>query len=159
MDIQTIATIFIKVLKLVINFIILMLYRYGGKQGFLGVGGTWNLYEVKSADAEIIASGVFVGFFIYTSVILISYCFGTTKHKYSAVDIIMNVSGTILFTAVGGIALHYWVGFQDENHYVGISQEKQIGLALGSLSVVEAAIYLLDTVLSCIHIAHKHAIA
>lgn len=69
----------------VVNFIILMLYRYGGKQGFLGVGGTWNLYEVKSADAEIIASGVFVGFFIYTSVILISYCFGTTKHKYSAV--------------------------------------------------------------------------
>lgn len=37
--------------------------------------------EVKNPDAEIIASGVFIGFFIYTSVILIAYCFGTTSHK------------------------------------------------------------------------------
>lgn len=71
--------------KQVLDFIILMLYRYGGNSGFLGIGGTWNLNEVKNPDVEIIASGVFIGYFIYTSVILIAFCFGTTKHKASVV--------------------------------------------------------------------------
>lgn len=65
----------------VINLVIILLYRFGYVGDFLGVGGTWNLNEEKSADAEIIASGVFVGFFIYTGVQLMAYLFGTTAHK------------------------------------------------------------------------------
>lgn len=65
----------------VLNLIILILYRTGYGGDFLGVGGTWNLNEEKSPDAEIVASGVFVGFFIYTAVQLITYLFGTTAHK------------------------------------------------------------------------------
>lgn len=65
-----------------------MLYRFGYAGDFLGVGGTWNLNEEKNADAEIIASGVFVGFFVYTSVQLIAYLFGTTKHKRFVYDIL-----------------------------------------------------------------------
>ena len=45
----------------------------------MGVGGTWNLNEEKNPDAEIVASGVFVGFFLYTAVILLTYAFGTTR--------------------------------------------------------------------------------
>jgi hypothetical protein len=56
---------------------------YDGR--FLGVGGTWNLNEEKNPDSEIVASGVFVGFFIYTLVFLISFCFGTTEQKKSLV--------------------------------------------------------------------------
>lgn len=69
----------------VLNLIILILYRTGYGGEFLGVGGTWNLNEDKNPDAEIVASGVFVGFFIYTSVVLISYCFGNTDHKKTLV--------------------------------------------------------------------------
>ena len=77
----------------VINLIVLILYRTGYGGEFLGVGGTWNLNEDKNPDAEIVASGVFVGFFIYTSVVLITYCFGTTEHKKSlVVSKIENVS-------------------------------------------------------------------
>lgn len=65
----------------VINLVILLMYRFGYVGEFLGVGGTWNLNEEKSADAEIIASGVFVGFFVYTGVQLVAYLFGTTQHK------------------------------------------------------------------------------
>lgn len=65
--------------------IILILYRTGYGGEFLGVGGTWNLNEEKNPDAEIVASGVFVGFFIYTGVILISYAFGTTQQKKTLV--------------------------------------------------------------------------
>lgn len=65
----------------VINLVVLMLYRFGYVGEFLGVGGTWNLNEEKSADAEILASGVFVGFFVYTGVQLVAYLFGTTAHK------------------------------------------------------------------------------
>lgn len=57
------------------------MYRVGDGGDFLGIGGTWNLNEEKSADCEIVASGVFVGYFIYTAVQLIAYSFGTTKHK------------------------------------------------------------------------------
>lgn len=68
-----------------LNIIILILYRTGYGGGFLGVGGTWNLNEEKNPDAEIIASGVFVGFGIYTIVTLISYGFGTTEQKKTLV--------------------------------------------------------------------------
>ena len=151
----------------VVNIIILILYRTGYKGEFLGVGGTWNLNEDKNPDAEIVASGVLVGFFIYTSVVLISYCFGTTYHKrtlvvrsfftsfqrclscdenllYSAVsiikqmalalalmeidfqEIIMNFVGTFMFVAVGGTALHYWHGYQAENKFDTVVQERQV---------------------------------
>lgn len=65
----------------VINLLIILLYRFGYHNAFLGVGGVWNLNEEKNADAEIIASGVFVGFIVYTGVQLIAYLFGTTAHK------------------------------------------------------------------------------
>jgi hypothetical protein len=67
------------------NLIILILYRTGYAGQFLGVGGTWNLNEEKNPDAEIVASGVFVGFFIYTLVVLISFCLGTMTHKNTLV--------------------------------------------------------------------------
>lgn len=67
------------------NIIILVLYRTGYRGGFLGVGGTWNLNEEKNPDAEIVASGVFIGFFIYTTVILISYGFGSNHQKKTLV--------------------------------------------------------------------------
>uniref|UniRef100_A0A1B6D7J7 MARVEL domain-containing protein n=1 Tax=Clastoptera arizonana TaxID=38151 RepID=A0A1B6D7J7_9HEMI len=152
-SIATIASLFIKVLKLILNIIIILIYRFGYGGQFLGVGGTWNLNEEKNPDAEIIASGVFVGFFIYTSVILISYCFGTTQQKKTLVDIIMNFIGTVMFIAVGGVALHYWTGYQSEHKYTVMSSEKQCGIAVGSLSVITGAVYLVDTVLAFIHFA------
>ncbi|XP_012269025.2 protein snakeskin [Athalia rosae] len=154
-DIQTIGGIVLKVLKLVINLVILILYRTGYSGEFLGVGGTWNLNEEKNPDAEIVASGVFVGFFIYTATVLISFCFGNTEHKRSLVDIIMNFVGMFMFIAVGGTALHYWNGYQSEHKYLHVTTEKQIGLALGSLCVIEGAVYLIDLVLCFIHYANE----
>ncbi|GLH06485.1 Protein snakeskin [Gryllus bimaculatus] len=146
---EGIATVFIKIFKLILNLIILILYRVGDKGRFLGVGGTWNLNEEKNPDAEIVASGVLVGFLIYTIVVMLSYCFGGgTKHKGSIVDIMMNFVGTFMFIAVGGTALHYWHGYQSEYDYVHVSSERQIGLAVGSLSIIAGATYLIDTILA-----------
>ncbi|KAG6794789.1 protein snakeskin [Apis mellifera caucasica] len=150
-SLETVAGIVIKVLKLIINLIILILYRTGYKGEFLGVGGTWNLNEDKNPDAEMVASGVLVGFFIYTSVVLISYCFGSMYHKKTLVEIIMNFVGTFMFIAVGGTALHYWHGYQPENKFDTIVQERQIGLAVGALCVIEGAAYLVDLILSFLH--------
>nr|CAD7423401.1 unnamed protein product [Timema monikensis] len=148
----------------VINIIILVLYRVGYDGRFLGVGGTWNLNEEKNPDVEIIASGVFVGYIIYTLAVLVSYCFGTTEQKRTLVvgtrnslgsrtDIIVNFSGCILWIAVGGTALHYWHGYQSEHKFLTFTQEREVGLALGSLCVIQGAVYLLDTVLTFIHIS------
>ena len=152
-SLETVAGIVIKVLKLVLNLIILILYRTGYKGEFLGVGGTWNLNEDKNPDAEIVASGVLVGFFIYTSVVVITFCFGSTEHKKTLVEIIMNFVGTFMFIAVGGTALHYWHGYQPENKFDTIVQERQVGLAVGSLCVIEGAAYLVDLILSFLHFA------
>lgn len=150
-NVASVATIVIKIVKLVLNLIILVLYRTGYGGEFLGVGGTWNLNEEKNPDAEIVASGVFVGFFIYTAVTLTSYGFGSTQQKKTLVDIIMNFVGTIMFIAVGGIALHYWIGYQAEHKYKQVTSEKGIGITVGILCVLSGAVYLVDTVLSFIH--------
>ncbi|XP_022192495.1 protein snakeskin [Nilaparvata lugens] len=154
-DIASTATLFIKGIKMILIIIILLIYRFGYQGQFLGVGGTWNLNEEKNPDAEIIASGVFVGFFIYTGVVLITYCFGTSEHKKTLVDIIMNIFGAVMFIAVGGVAIHYWAGYQKEHRYQSYSSEKQMGLGLGCLCVLTGAVYLLDTVLSVVHFVRE----
>ncbi|XP_035725401.1 protein snakeskin-like [Vespa mandarinia] len=154
-SIETIASITIKILKLVINFIILILYRTGYAGEFLGIGGQWNLNEDKNPDVEIVGSGVFVGFFLYTGVVLITFCFGTTNHKKSLVDIIMNFLGLCMFLAVGGTALHYWHGYQPEHKFEYLVPEKEVGLALGSLCIIEGVLYLLDLLLSVRHLTKE----
>ncbi|XP_015603013.1 protein snakeskin [Cephus cinctus] len=154
-SIQTIGGIVIKALKLVINLIILILYRTGYGGEFLGVGGTWNLNESKNPDAEIVASGIFVGFFIYTSVVLITYCFGDMNHKKTLQEIIMNFVGMIMFTAVGATALHYWHGYQNDHDFIHVTTERQVGIAVGALCTFEAAIYLFDLVLSFLQFAKE----
>lgn len=63
----------------------------------------------------------------------------------------MNFVGTFMWLAVGGIALHYWNGYIPDHDFMYAATEKQVGLALGSLCVLSAALYLLDTVLAFVH--------
>jgi len=152
-SVETIGTIFIKVFKLILNIVILILYRFGYGGDFLGIGGTWNLNEEKSPDAEIIASGVYVGFLIYTSVQLFTYLFGTTKHKRELSDTIMNVVGVLLWLGVAGTALHYWHGYQPPHDFTAAASERMVGLIMGYLTLLVAALYLADSVLAFIHYA------
>lgn len=153
-SVETIGSIFVKVFKLVLNIIILILYRFGYGGDFLGIGGTWNLNEEKSPDAEIIASGVYVGYLIYTSVQLFTYLFGTTKHKRELSDTIMNVVGVLLWLGVAGTALHYWHGYQAPHDFASaVASERMVGLILGYLTLLTAALYLADSVLAFIHYA------
>ncbi|XP_013172138.1 PREDICTED: uncharacterized protein LOC106121171 [Papilio xuthus] len=150
-SVQTIATIVVKVFKIVLNIVILVLYRTGYNGEFLGVGGTWNLNEEKNPDAEIVASGVIVGYLIYTLVQVVTFLFGTTEHKRALGDIVMNFVGVFLWIAVGAVALHYWGGYQGEHQFQFVFAERQVGLAVGALCVIQGAVYLLDTVLAIIH--------
>lgn len=59
--------------------IILFLYRRGDNGNFLGAGAVWNLKEDKNEDVEILASGVFIGFFVYNLSVLITYCLTSEK--------------------------------------------------------------------------------
>jgi len=67
----------------------------------------------------------------------------------------MNFVGMFMFIAVGGIALHYWIGYQNENKYISVASERAIGITVGVLCVLSGAIYLVDTVLSFIHFARE----
>lgn len=152
-SVETIGSIFLKVFKLIINLVIILLYRFGYVGDFLGVGGTWNMNEEKSADAEIIASGVFVGFFVYTGVQLMTYLFGTTAHKRELSDTIMNVVGAFLWVSVGATAIHYWQGYIGDHDQIVVVPERTVGLVLGSLCILEGALYVVDSVLAFIHFA------
>lgn len=66
-------------------------------------------------------------------------------------DTIMNVVGTFMWIAVGGVALHYWKGYMSDEGFLYVNSERQVGIAMGSLCIIEGALYLLDTVLACIH--------
>ncbi|KAL0893316.1 hypothetical protein ABMA27_014907 [Loxostege sticticalis] len=135
----------------VLNIIILVLYRTGYNGEFLGVGGTWNLNEEKNPDAEIVASGVIVGYLIYTLVQIVTFLFGTTEHKRALSEVVMNFVGVFMWLAVGAVALHYWGGYQGEHQFQFVFAEKQVGIAVGALCVIQGAVYLLDTALSVIH--------
>lgn len=58
----------------------------------------------------------------------------------------MNVIGVFLWVAVAGTALHYWHGYQNEHKYEIVANERDAGLALGSLCVLNAAAHLIDAV-------------
>ncbi|XP_066153409.1 protein snakeskin isoform X1 [Euwallacea fornicatus] len=149
-SVETVGTVSLKFLKLAINIICLYLYRTGTDGTFLGVGGTWNMAENKNADAEIFASGVFIGYLIYTFVSLVALCFAAGDHKNTFTDILMNIVGLFLWIAVGATALHYWHGYLSEHKYTYVNSERQVGLALGSLCVLNGAVYLVDSVISVI---------
>ncbi|XP_045477361.1 protein snakeskin [Harmonia axyridis] len=154
-SVETIGAIAVRVVKLVLNLIILILYRTGNHGKFLGVGGTWNLNEIKAPDVEIIASGVFVGYFIFTAVSLMSLLFGTRDNKVYFTDVIMGVIGVFMWLTVGAAALHYWIGYINENKYVNVSSERTVGLIMGSLCILTAALYLLDSVVSVLFVVRE----
>lgn len=56
-----------------------------------------------------------------------------------------------MWVAVGATALHYWQGYLQDSDYLYVASERQVGLAMGALCVIEGAFYLMDTVLACIH--------
>ncbi|XP_055383634.1 protein snakeskin-like [Condylostylus longicornis] len=151
-DKETLLSLLIKVLKLVFNLAVIIMYRVGDGGYFLGIGGTWNLNEEKTADSEIIASGVFVGFFIYTAVVLVAFLFGPTDYfKRGVSDTIMNFIGAFMWISVGGTALHYWNSYVSEREYPEWTSERGVGLGMGVMCVFTSILYFVDTVVALLH--------
>lgn len=73
-----------------ITIILLFLYRTGYAGQFLGVGAVWNFNEEKNVDVEILASGVFVGFFIYNISVLITYCLSSERSANVRIIILLS---------------------------------------------------------------------
>lgn len=111
----------------IVNLTAIIIYRTGYGGSFLGIGGTWNLNEEKSPDAEIVASGILVGYFIYTSVQVIAYFFREDKEHRELSDTIMNVVGVLLWVGVGATALHYWVGYMPDYDMLVVTSERTVG--------------------------------
>ncbi|XP_053954451.1 protein snakeskin-like [Anastrepha ludens] len=147
---EIMASICLKILKLLNNLGVLVLYRTGNGGDFLGIGGNWNLQEKHNPALEMLASGVFVGFIIYTAVVIIGYCFGGSKDKRDLTDILMNTVGTALWITVGVVAIHYWLGYMSDGSFSYASSERSVGLAMGALCIAQGALYLVDTILGCV---------
>ncbi|XP_014236412.1 protein snakeskin-like [Trichogramma pretiosum] len=152
-----ISGISLKIFKLILVIIILIIYRTGyGNGEFLGVGGVWNHNEAKGADAEIVASGTFIGFTVYTLIVLFAQCFDQSKGKSYRIEIVMNILGFFMWGAVGCIALIYWGGYMNEHKYTQVLNEKQVGIALGTLCIIESALYGCDTLIAYRELINSH---
>jgi len=132
------AATFVKLLKLLFNIVVLVLYRNGDEGYFMGA--SYN----KNHDAEALACGVFIGFMIYNLASLLSTCFDSTSVNKSITESMMNFVGAILWLTTGAVVLQFWLRFIPSNHFTE-TNPSAAGIAMGVLSVINAAIYLADT--------------
>jgi len=135
------ASTFVKLLKLLINVVVLVLYRNGDEGYFMG--SSYN----KNHDAEALASGVFIGFLIYNFAALIAAFINSTSVNKSMTEGLMNFTGAVLWVTTGGVVLQFWLRFIPANHFTE-TNPSAVGIAMGCLCVINAAVYLADTVLS-----------
>ncbi|OXA51064.1 protein snakeskin [Folsomia candida] len=135
------ASTFVKLLKLLINVVVLVLYRNGDEGYFMG--SSYN----KNHDAEALASGVFIGFLIYNFAGLIAAFVDSKSGNQSITEGLMNFTGAVLWVTTGGVVLQFWLRFIPANHFTE-TNPSAVGIAMGCLCVINAAVYLADTVLS-----------
>jgi len=132
---------FVKLLKLLFNIVVLVLYRNGDEGYFMGA--SYN----KNHDAEALACGVYIGFMIYNLASILSTCFNSTSLNVSVTESLMNFVGAILWLTTGAVVLQFWLRFIPSNHFTE-TNPSAAGIAMGVLSVINAAVYLADTALA-----------
>jgi len=132
---------FTKLIKLLLNIIILILYR-NGDEGFF-MGAAYN----KNRDAEALASGVYIGFLIYNFAALLSTLFDSKSVNKSITETLMNFVGAILWVTTGGVVIQFWLRFIPSNHFTE-TNPTPVGIAMGALTVINSAVYLGETVLT-----------
>jgi hypothetical protein len=59
----------------------------------------------------------------------------------------MNLVGAILWVTTGGVVLQFWLRFIPANHFTE-TNPSSVGIAMGCLCVINAAVYLADTFLA-----------
>jgi len=130
-----------KILKVLINIVVLVLYRNGDEGYFMGA--TYN----KNHDAEALASGIYIGFLIYNFVALVATVFDPDSVCKSITETLMNFVGAILWVTAGGVIIQFWLRFIPANHFTQ-TNPSAAGIAMGALTVINAAVYLAETFLA-----------
>lgn len=135
------ASTFVKLLKALINVVVLVLYRNGDEGYFMGA--SYN----KNHDAESLVVGVYIGFLIYNFAGLIAAFIDSKSVNQSITELLMNFTGFVLWVTTGGVVLQFWLRFIPANHFTE-TNPSAVGIAMGCLSVINSAVYLADTVLA-----------
>jgi len=135
------AITFTKLIKLVINIIVCVLYRNGDEGYFLGA--SYN----KNHDSESLAQGVFIGFLIYNLVTIVAVCLNRKSHDSTITETLMNYVGAVLWLVTGGVVMQFWLRFEPGNHFQS-HNPKAPGISMGALSVINAVVYLGEGFLS-----------
>jgi len=135
------AATFTKLIKLLLNIIVLVLYRNGDEGYYLGA--SYN----KNRDAESLAAGVYIGFLIYNFASIIAAFLDSKSVNKSIAESLMNFTGAVLWLTTGGVVIQFWLRFIPSNHFTE-TNPMAVGVAMGSLSVVNSIVYIADTLLS-----------
>jgi len=138
------AAVGLKILKLLINIIIVILYKHGDEGYFLGA--SFN----KNRDSEALAAGVYVGYLIYNIIALISHFYDSKSLESNIIETLMNAVGFVLWLITAGVVIHFWLRFIPANHFRS-ENPNAVGIAMGALTIVNSALYLGETVVTYVN--------
>eukprot|EP00092_Neocalanus_flemingeri_P064310 GFUD01078022.1.p1 GENE.GFUD01078022.1~~GFUD01078022.1.p1 ORF type:complete len:168 (+),score=41.92 GFUD01078022.1:45-548(+) len=143
---RTIAAV-LKIIELVIILALLMVIRFGGKDG--------NPMFLGSVDATFFGYGTVVGFSCVVPAVLVTYCVGGDP---SHVELLLNCLGGVMFCALGSVAVLFDQGSLGDKknmeklltsvlENLGASTSFNEGgtlLAVGILSILAGFVFLAD---------------
>ncbi|OXA36742.1 hypothetical protein Fcan01_28497 [Folsomia candida] len=141
-----IVLVLFQLVKLVLNSIVIYIYRKGDNGYFMGA--SYN----KNHDAEAYVAATFIGYITFNKAQLIGQVFNYFYNRRSfysrgALETVMLVYGIIAFLFSGVIILHFWLKFIPANHFTE-NDPACVGIWMGSLSIVLAVMYLVEIVVS-----------
>ncbi|KAL0279470.1 UNVERIFIED_CONTAM: hypothetical protein PYX00_001018 [Menopon gallinae] len=103
------------------------------------VGLHYHSFRAKDTYGEMVTTGTFCGYLIILIGVYAGYLFSMPISK--RIDIFYSVAGCALFVASGALAIE-----QYQNAYK--SETRDIGLAKGSLAIINGLAFLIDAFLS-----------
>ena len=113
----------LKILEFVLVFIVLMLARFGGQNGFMISWGSNNY--------TFLGIGSSVGYAIIIPAIVLSYLLGATP---SILEFIINLVGGVLFISMGATLVDY----------------ADIQAVVGGLAITVGIVFLADFIYLCV---------
>ncbi|XP_059472403.1 uncharacterized protein LOC132194856 [Neocloeon triangulifer] len=104
------------------------------------IGLHYHSFEAADLHAHIIISATFGGFLVVLAGIFAGIISGQPMPK--RVDMFYSLCGVALFAASGVLTIQYY-----NNQWITIDKDKKnIGVAKGSIAIINAVIFLLDLV-------------
>jgi len=140
-----------------IEFVLLLIIVSIAGSSVDGLDMHWAL-EWPGDDRDLVEAagklGVFasIGYFFFTIIMMIGMALGD-KPKFQLV--LFNLFGIFFFLACGSVACSDYNNYDKNSRYDSVKKYRQLGLALGSMSIILGITYIVDLLFSLLNLRKK----